>query len=173
MNATGIVRRIDNLGRVVVPKELRKTLHIRDGDPLEVYLSSDSIMLKKYSPATGELEDASAKDYAKTLAEVTEHIALVADTNAFIAVAGVPQREYLGKPIPDSWLKESKNMPSGIFEDKTEDGVSRTVVYCNIFAGEKVVGLVAICPKDSTGTVGDLELKLAETAASFIGKQVR
>jgi AbrB family transcriptional regulator, stage V sporulation protein T len=173
MKPTGIVRRVDDLGRVVMPKELRRTLRIRDGDPLEVYVSNDSVMLRKYAPAGAGIGDF-AQDYAKTLSEVTGHIALVADQESFVAVAGIPQREYLDKPIPDSWLKETKKAPTGFFKDTDEDtGTSRNVAYCNIVDADGAPqGLVAIVPKDATGSVGDLELKLTSTAASFIAKRM-
>ncbi len=106
MKPTGIVRRIDDLGRVVMPKELRRTLRIREGDPLEVYISDDSVILKRYSPKTGEI-GIFAQDYAKTLSEVTGHIALISNKEVFIAVAGVSHREFLDKPIPDNWLQEN------------------------------------------------------------------
>ena len=172
MKPTGIVRRIDDLGRVVMPKELRRTLRIREGDPLEIFVSGDSVMLKKYSPATGEIGEA-AKDYAKTLAEVTGHIALVADTDAFVAVAGTPQREWLGRPLPDNWLEASQKSPSGIFEDMDEEmNNSRFVAFSSIVVNDETVGLVVLLSKDSA-SLGDLELKLVDTAAKFIGKQTR
>jgi len=173
MKPTGIVRRVDDLGRVVMPKELRRTLRIKDGDPLEVYVSNDSVMLRKYTPAGGGIGDF-AQDYAKTLSEVTGHIALVADQESFVAVAGIAQREFLDKPVPDSWLKESKKAPSGIFKDKDEEtGVSRNVAFCNIVTDGAPQGLVAIVSKDAAGSIGDLELKLTGTAASFIAKQIK
>ena len=78
MKATGIVRRIDDLGRVVVPKEIRRTLRIREGDPLEIFTDREGeIILKKYSPI-GELS-LFAKQYAESLAQTTGHIVCIAD----------------------------------------------------------------------------------------------
>lgn len=154
-----------------MPKELRRTLRIRDGDPLEIYMDGNSVMLKKYAPSTGEIGDF-AQDYAKTMAEVTGHIALVANNDVFVAVAGVPQREYMDKPVPESWLAESGKAASGVFEDTTEGGQSRQVVFANIVTERKKEGLVALCTKEAGAKVGDLESKLAETAASFIAKQM-
>lgn len=171
MKPTGIVRRIDDLGRVVMPKELRRTLRIRDGDPLEIYVDGNSVMLKKYAPSTGEIGDF-AQDYAKTLAEVSGHIALVANNDVFVAVAGAPQREYMDKPVPENWLAESSKAPAGIFEDKGDSGQTRTVVYASIATGNGTAGIVALCTKEPNGKVGDLERKLTETAASFIAKQM-
>ncbi len=151
-----------------MPKELRRTLRIREGDPLEIFTSGNSVMLKKYSPATGEIAEA-AKDYAKTLAEVTGHIALVADKEAFVAVAGSPQREWLGKPLPDNWLEESQKSPSGLFQDKDE---KISAAFSSIVVNDDTAGLVILLSK-GIAPLGDLELKLVETAAKFIGKQTR
>ena len=78
MKATGIVRRIDDLGRIVVPKEIRRTLRIREGDPLEIFTSREGeIMLKKYSPV-GELGEF-ARSYAQALAQTTEALVCITD----------------------------------------------------------------------------------------------
>lgn len=171
MKPTGIVRRIDDLGRVVMPKELRRTLRIRDGDPLEIYVDGNSVMLKKYAPSTGEIGDY-AQDYAKTMAEVSGHIALIANNDVFVAVAGVPQREYMDKPVPDNWLAESGKVDAGVFEDTTDGGQDRQVVFANIVSERQKEGMVVLCTKDPAAKVGDLERKLTETAASFIAKQM-
>lgn len=154
-----------------MPKELRRTLRIRDGDPLEIYVDGNSVMLKKYAPSTGEIGDF-AQDYAKTMAEITGHIALVANNDVFVAVAGVPQREYMDKPVPDHWLAESGKAPAGVFEEAGEGGQSRQVVYANIVTDKQKEGFVALFTKDPAAKVGDLERKLTETAASFIAKQM-
>lgn len=88
MKATGIVRRIDDLGRVVIPKEIRRTLRIREGDPLEIFVDRDGeVILKKYSPI-GELGDF-AKEYTDSLAEATGHIAM----NTLTAIRSSPYPE--------------------------------------------------------------------------------
>lgn len=172
MKPTGIVRRIDDLGRVVMPKELRRTLRIREGDPLEIYVSDGSVMLKKYAPSTPEIGDY-AGDYAKTLAEVTGTIALVADDDSFVSVSGAPQREYIDKPIPESWKSEIQKASSGIFDDVDEDtGNQRTLAYSNVAVDGKTVGLVVLMSKGNT-TVGQMELKLVQTAADFIAKRMK
>ena len=98
MKATGIVRRIDDLGRVVIPKEIRRTLRIRVGDPLEIFTDREGeIILKKYSPI-GEL-GAYAADYAESLAQTTGYIVCVADKDTMIAAAGTGKKECIGKAI--------------------------------------------------------------------------
>jgi len=173
MKPTGIVRRVDDLGRVVMPKELRRTLHIRDGDPLEIFVSEDSMMLRKYAPSQGELVEF-ALEYAKTLSEVTGHIALIANKDSFVSVAGIAQREFIDKTIPESWIQQSEKAMSGIFANKDEDIKNfPVVVYSNIITNDKIEGLVILLPKDPASSVGDLEIKLVETAANFIAKQMR
>ena len=98
MKATGIVRRIDDLGRVVIPKEIRRTLHIREGDPLEIFTMEDgSIILKKYS-ALGELTDF-ASGYAESLAKASGHPTFITDRDAIVAVSGASKRDFLTKRI--------------------------------------------------------------------------
>ena len=98
MKATGIVRRIDDLGRVVVPKEIRRTLRIREGDPMEIFTNRDGeVILKKYSPI-GEI-DAFAKQYAESLAAVSGCYVVISDRDQVIAVSGGVKKEYIGRRI--------------------------------------------------------------------------
>ena len=101
MKATGIVRRIDDLGRVVIPKEIRRTLRIREGDPLEIYTDREGeVILKKYSPI-GELGDF-AEAYAESLHNTSGHIIAVADRDSIIAVSGGSRKDLLEKQLsPD------------------------------------------------------------------------
>ncbi|MDX5474847.1 MAG: AbrB/MazE/SpoVT family DNA-binding domain-containing protein, partial [Bacillaceae bacterium] len=100
MKATGIVRRIDDLGRVVIPKEIRRTLRIREGDPLEIFVDRDGeVILKKYSPIS-ELSDF-AKEYAEALFDSLGQPVLICDRDTFIAVAGGSKKEYLNKSVSD------------------------------------------------------------------------
>ena len=97
MKATGIVRRIDDLGRIVIPKEIRRTLRIREGDPLEIYTEKDGeVIFKKYSPM-GDLSDF-AGQLCESISKNTGRIAAISDRDAFIALAGAPKRELLDKP---------------------------------------------------------------------------
>ena len=98
MRATGIVRRIDELGRVVIPKEIRRTLRIREGDPLEIYTDRDGeVILKKYSPI-GEMSSF-AKDYTESLFRSLGHIAVIVDRDQVVAVSGLSRKELGDKPI--------------------------------------------------------------------------
>ena len=99
MKATGIVRRIDDLGRAVIPKEIRRTLRIREGDPLEIFTDREGeIILKKYSPI-GEL-GTFAKEYAESFLNKTAgHIVCIVDKDRIIAVSGGAKKEFLEKRI--------------------------------------------------------------------------
>src|SRR5690606_20345643 len=100
MKATGIVRRIDDLGRVVIPKELRRTLRIREGDPLEIFVDREGeVILKKYSPIN-ELSDF-AKEYAEALFDSLASPVLISDRDTVIAVAGISKKDYMNKDISD------------------------------------------------------------------------
>ena len=104
MKATGIVRRIDDLGRVVIPKEIRRTMRIREGDPLEIYTDREGeVIFKKYSPI-GELA-AFAAQYAETLHKICDLNVVICDRDAVIATAGVPKREYLDRPVTEEMEK--------------------------------------------------------------------
>lgn len=178
MKATGIVRRIDDLGRVVIPKEIRRTLRIREGDPLEIFVDRDGeVILKKYSPI-GELGEF-AKEYAESLAEATGHIALIADRDVIIAVSGASKKDFVEKPIGDDVeqaMEERKvivNSTPGeynVLRDKMERFTSR--VIAPIVAAGDPIGAVLMLSRDEGAKMGDTERKLTETAALFLGKQM-
>lgn len=183
MKATGIVRRIDDLGRVVIPKEIRRTLRIREGDPLEIFVDREGeVILKKYSPI-GELGDF-AKEYADSLYEAIGHIACIADRDQVIAVSGGPKKEFLNKRIGPAVEKVMDERKAVLINQPGQNP------YCNICAGEEgeckytaeviapiiaegdPIGAVIIATREANVKFGDLELKLAETAASFLAKQM-
>ncbi|RED53048.1 stage V sporulation protein T [Cohnella lupini] len=178
MKATGIVRRIDDLGRVVIPKEIRRTLRIREGDPLEIFVDRDGeVILKKYSPI-GELGDF-AKEYAESLSESTGHIAMISDRDTFIAVAGASKKEYLDKAIGnllESCMENRKiviETSSGNYEilrDITE--TISSFVAAPIIAGGDPIGTVVLLSKDESVNMANMESKMVETAAGFLAKQM-
>ncbi len=182
MKATGIVRRIDDLGRVVIPKEIRRTLRIREGDPLEIFVDRDGeVILKKYSPI-GELGDF-AQEYADSLYEAIGHIALIADRDTIIAVSGAPKKEFVNKPLSPAVEKVMESRKSinisntaehQYYKEADEDGAPKfaTEVIAPIIAGGDPIGAVILGSKDAGVKMGDLEIKLAETAAGFLAKQM-
>jgi len=178
MKATGIVRRIDDLGRVVIPKEIRRTLRIREGDPLEIFVDRDGeVILKKYSPI-GELGDF-AKEYAESLYESTGHTTLITDRDTLIAIAGASKKEYLDKQI--SMLLESSmegrktilETTTGTYEiNKDHPETISSFVIAPIISSGDPIGTVILMNKDDSVKMSELETKMAETAAGFLGKQM-
>jgi AbrB family transcriptional regulator, stage V sporulation protein T len=176
MKATGIVRRIDDLGRVVIPKEIRRTLRIREGDPLEIFVDRDGeVILKKYSPIS-ELGDF-AKEYGEALYDSLGHPVLICDRDVFIAVAGSSKKEYLNKNISSlvesvmesrssSLVTDGKNLE---FVDGYEENISSYTIGPIIANGDPI-GAVVIFSKDKY--LGEVEHKAAETAASFLSRQM-
>ncbi|ADL06891.1 stage V sporulation protein T [Thermosediminibacter oceani] len=184
MKATGIVRRIDDLGRVVIPKEIRRTLRIREGDPLEIFTDREGeVILKKYSPI-GELAEF-AKEYTEALHDSLGHIACIADRDAIIAVSGTPKKELMDKPLSSSMeaiLEERKPVLIARTNEKEyvritaddEDGKVRytSQVIVPIIADGDPIGAVILLTKDPNVAMGELELKVAETAAGFLSRQM-
>ena len=180
MKATGIVRRIDDLGRIVVPKEIRRTLRIREGDPLEIFTDREGeIILKKYSPI-GELGQF-AKQYADSLAQTTGHISIITDKDQFIAVSGPAKKDLATKAISHE-LEEAINERESVLagkEDKNyiklmneDDGEYTYEVVCPIISEGDAIGSVIFLTKEPKVKFGDVEIKLASTAAVFLGRQM-
>ena len=178
MKATGIVRRIDDLGRVVIPKEIRRTLRIREGDPLEIFVDRDGeVILKKYSPI-GELGDF-AKEFAESLAESSGHVALITDRDTVIAVSGAPRKEYADKPVGpllEQCMESRRTMletapgPRELLRGAEETIAS--FVAAPIVAGGDPIGAVVLLTKENGKVMGETETKMAETAAGFLAKQM-
>ncbi|NLM24880.1 MAG: stage V sporulation protein T [Firmicutes bacterium] len=176
MKATGIVRRIDDLGRVVIPKEIRRTLRIREGDPLEIFVDREGeVILKKYSPI-GELGDF-AQEYADSLYESTGHIALISDRDAIVAVSGAPKKQWIDKPVIEILEKamesrSSMTLTKNDLANEDEQWGFESKVVAPIIAEGDPIGVVMLCTNDPSVKMGELELKLVETAAGFLAKQM-
>jgi AbrB family transcriptional regulator (stage V sporulation protein T) len=178
MKATGIVRRIDDLGRVVIPKEIRRTLRIREGDPLEIYTATDrEVIFKKYSPV-GEMS-VFAGQYADVLSRISSLPTIVCDRDHVIAASGVSRREFLERRITgvlEGYIENRKSYQASI-NDAAEvmpvEGVERSaaVIYPIIAAGD-VMGAVVMLKNEQNKTPSDTEVKLAQSAAAFLGKQM-
>ena len=177
MKATGIVRRIDDLGRVVIPKEIRRTLRIREGDPLEIFVDRDGeVILKKYSPIS-ELGHF-AQEYAESLFDSLKIPVLISDRDDVIAVAGESKKDYLNKMIGSDVTKVIENRSQVLKTDKSSfeilDGKEMELdSYClnPIIANGDPIGCVILFSNDGY-TMSEVELKVAETAAVFLGKQM-
>lgn len=186
MKATGIVRRIDDLGRVVIPKEIRRNLRIREGDPLEIFVDRDGeIILKKYSPI-GELANF-AREYAEAINEATGQSVLISDRDSIIAVSGAAKKDFLGKGIGRlveksmeerrAMLNNYNGVPKGegeiIAEDRGEDSYRFTgEVIMPIVAQGDPIGTVIICGRDDGVDLGETESKVAQAAAGVLARQM-
>ena len=178
MKATGIVRRIDDLGRVVIPKEIRRTMRIREGDPLEIYTDKDGqLIFKKYSPI-GELSDF-ASDICDSLKKSIEGIAAICDRDSVIAISGGARRELLDKPISQR-LSEIMDGRSPYRHTNSacclavspEDEKYCFSIAAPIMADGDIIGSVLFVVPRNSAPATDLDYKLAQTVASFIGKQL-
>ena len=178
MKATGIVRRIDDLGRVVIPKEIRRTMRIREGDPLEIYTSREGeVIFKKYS-LLGGVEDFAA-ELCETMSRSTGSVCAVTDRDTVIAVAGGGKRELMGKRITPELeqIMESRKIyqygGDGRPLQVTEGNDSLlTAVAAPILAEGDLLGLVLFVSSDPAAVTGDTEYKLAQTIAAFLGKHM-
>ena len=178
MKATGIVRRIDDLGRIVIPKEIRRTLHIREADPLEIYTDREGqIILKKYSPI-GEMLTF-AKQYAESLAQVSGHVVLIADRDQFIASAG-GYRQLVNQPISKQ-LEKNNNRETILasrgdrnfvnISDEAGTDYQHQAIAPIICEGD-IIGSVVLLENDNKGKMGEVEQKLVLSAAGFLGRQM-
>ena len=179
MKATGIVRRIDDLGRVVIPKEIRRTMRIREGDPLEIFTDREGeIILKKYSPI-GELGNF-AKEIAETLSQTSGHITCIVDKDQIIAVSGASKKEFLDKNISPA-LERTINQRNNVSATRNDAAFVSILdeddpsTYSNeyiapIVAEGDVLGAVVLLSSDKK--MGEVESKLAMNAATFLGRQM-
>ena len=177
MKATGIVRRIDDLGRVVIPKEIRRTMRIREGDPLEIYTEKDGeVIFKKYSPM-GELSDFAAQ-ICESMHKTADVPAAVCDRDGVIAAAGSGRREILDRRISPAlaavmegrraFRAENGAEPVPVTELESSPGAA---VAVPILSEGDVLGCVLFLAQEGRQP-GETELKLATAVAGFLGKQM-
>ncbi len=181
MKATGIVRRIDDLGRVVIPKEIRRTMRIREGDPLEIYTDGGGeVIFKKYSPI-GEIGEFAAQ-YAESLYKTCGFSVIISDRESVIACAGLPKKDFLKKQLSKELedILENRTLyttDGGREIEVTDGGNDGYYISCTmpIISEGDITGCVAAVSSkeaDKKQTATDTEQKLIQTAASFLGKQL-
>lgn len=177
MKATGIVRRIDDLGRVVIPKEIRRTLRIREGDPLEIFTASDGeVIFKKYSPI-GELSEF-AVQYADVLNRATNLPVLISDRDHIISVSGISKKEAMEKRISSAveMILESRSnfvaTPNTTAVFPLDNMDKKASVIFPIIGGGDISGSVILLFGEKPEFASQTEIKLAQVAASFLGKQM-
>ena len=178
MKATGIVRRVDDLGRIVIPKEIRRTLRIREGDPLEIYTEKDGgVIFRKYSPM-GDLQEFAAQ-ICESIGSSTGRIAAIADRDNIIALAGAPKRDLLDKRNSAQLekLMESRRLyryrpgeeaiPAAENEGKYHLGVAAPIL-----SQGDLMGCVMLLMNEEDKPLAEEDQRLAQTVAGFLGKQM-
>lgn len=180
MKATGIVRRIDDLGRVVVPKEIRRTLRIREGDPLEIFTDREGeIILKKYS-LIGELSQY-AGICAEALAQISGNLICITDRDHVVAAAGNGKKEFEGKPISKQLERLIEDREHTIASEEDEHFIKVTLddsgectsqAISTILCEGDAIGSVVLYGKEDKRKFGETEKKLAMMAAAFLGRQM-
>ena len=180
MKATGIVRRIDDLGRIVIPKEIRRTMRIREGDPMEIFTSREGeILLKKYSPVgeLGEFASALAESMAQTLGELV----CITDRDYVIAAAGSGKKEIEGKVLSEQLQaaidqriyrvsSSDKKEFIKILQEETREYESQAIA--TILSHGDSIGAVLILGKENGSNTEEALLQVAKTAAGFLGKHM-
>lgn len=173
MKATGIVRRIDELGRIVVPKEIRRTLRIREGDPLEVYTDREGeIILKKYSPV-GELVNF-ASQYAKVLSETTGKLVCITDKDHVISAFGPGKKDFENQPISQAlerainerqdFIASEKGNVLPIMDHMKEEYTGQAISIVNVHGD--ALGAVILLGHEE---MSSMEATLVKTTANFLG----
>lgn len=178
MKATGIVRRIDDLGRVVIPKEIRRTLRIREGDPLEIFTAGDGeVIFKKYSPIS-EISHFSGK-YSEVLSRTSGMPILITDRDHVVSVSGIPKKELLEKNVSkhlEDLMEKRENYikHKGSFSKflPIEDSETEAVLAFTIIAAGDIGGSVLFLATESKQVPTDADIKLGQVAAAFLGKQM-
>lgn len=175
MKATGIVRRIDELGRIVIPKEIRKTLRLREGENLEIYTDSDDkIILKKYS-LMNKLEDFS-QVFTDSIYAFLKHNIIITDTDKIIAASGDLKKELLGNQISEELenhiMRRNTMLESFQKEIKItdDDAYQGSYTMSTIVANGDAVGLVFIFSEQDR--LSEVEKKIAEITANFLAKHL-
>ena len=178
MKATGIVRRVDDLGRIVIPKEIRRTLRIREGDPLEIYTEKDGgVIFRKYSPM-GDLQEFAAQ-MCESIGSATGHIAAVSDRDSIIALHGIPKRELIDKPNSpelEKIMEQRRNYlyKSGDTPIFAADGADKYQLgaAAPILSQGDLMGCVMLLLGENDGPLQESDQGLAKLAAGFLGRQM-
>ncbi len=176
---TGIIRKLDSLGRVVVPREIRRTMRIREGDPLEIYTDHEGgIIFRKYSPI-GELAGF-AGEYAETLYKTCALSVAICDRDAVIATAGVSRKEYADKALSDTMEQIMEGRALFVHREGeapvyaiAEGGSHFVRCAMPIISEGDIVGcVISLGTEEKKPIALDVETKLIQTAARFLGRQL-
>ena len=172
MKATGVIRRIDDLGRVVIPKEIRKNLRIKEGDNLEIFVQNEEVILKKYS-MMNKINDL-AQELTDAIYTFMKHSIFITDTDTVVAVSGPLKKEYLGKNISDfitGSIKRRDKMIENHFKELNfidDDVITCSYVMSTILVNGEATGMILIISEDEK--LGDSEMQMASIVSSFMTK---
>lgn len=182
MKATGIVRRIDELGRVVIPKEIRRTLRIRESDPLEIFTDREGgIILKKYSPI-GEISE-HAQELCASLHQSFSLPAVICDKDVIVAAAGFGRRDIAGRPVAEeiaaAIVKRSRiiqlqpgDSPIQLLAGDDPSGACVALVCMPVISQSDAIGGVMLVSQKPDAPIDPAAVKACEVAAAFLGKQM-
>lgn len=176
MKATGIVRRIDDLGRVVIPKEIRRTMRIREGDPLEIYTENDGeVIFKKYSPI-GELSHF-ATQYSEVLSKSCGKPIIIADRDSVVASFGINKKDVMDHRITDeieNYLEQRKTFTyDGAHKILAVTSIDRAVSIASpVIASGDLSGAVIMLLDESGAKPTESEIQLINVASMFLAKQM-
>lgn len=177
MKATGVVRRIDDLGRIVIPKEIRRTMRIREGDPLEIFTDKDGgVVFKKYSLMGGVADFAG--QMCETQAKLSGLVAVITDRDNTLAVSGAPKRELMDRGVSEDlerlmenrqlYVRQGEDAPLQVCRDVEKYHIT---VCAPILSGGDVLGSVLFV-SDEPQTVSETETKMIQTAAGFLSRHM-
>lgn len=181
MKATGIVRRIDNLGRIVIPKEIRKTLRIKEGEALEIFTDREGeVILKKYSP----IEELSsyAMQFAEALYQTMGHSVFITDMDAVIAASGVGKKEAMQQKITAGYEKLLQRREQKLFLSEDKDMVAvyqemtlvtESMVVTPVIQDGNVIGGIVIIQKQGKEKLGEIEKRISAVGANYLGSQMQ
>lgn len=174
MKATGVVRRIDELGRIVIPKEIRKTLRIREGENLEIYIDDkENIILKKYFIMNNLTEEAGV--FADSIYALTHHNVIITDTDKIVAVGGTDRKTFIDKPISEQLknaiMRRDKILEKGkkAIQVVEEQEMEASFTYTTIIVGGDATGLVLVYSDEE---LNETDKRIAELTAQVIAKQL-
>lgn len=172
MKATGIIRRIDDLGRVVIPKEIRKNLRIKEGDNLEIFVVNEDIILKKYS-MMNKINDL-AQELTDAIYTFMKHSIFITDTDQVVAASGPLKKKYLNKNISD-FITESIKRRDKILENHfkelnfiEDENLTCSYVMSTILVNGEATGMILIISEEEK--LSDAEMQMAGIVSSFMTK---
>ena len=179
MKATGIVRRIDELGRVVIPKEIRRTLRIKEGDPLEIFTDRDELMLKKYSPIASL--DRFSEATARSLNDLSGKLALICDSDEVLFAYGEGKRDFSGHKLSDEMekiLRERKSYVAALTDGEriipviypTVEGITAQAIVPIVSNGD-CLGAVVLLSKADGDKIDNAAVNLTKLTADILANQ--